>query len=654
MRNRKNEASAEKGQEPRRTGGAHASVPAKAAKRQAPEKVKKPKPVRDDAEKAGRKAAKAQEKARREEERLLKKEAAKAARKAVWKKLRIAGIVLLALLALAAGGAAYGGYRVTVSGVNLPNLYMDGVFVGGMDREQTRAALEEHGWTAMANSSLTVTLPLGAGFSVSMNEVGAVPDLEEAAEAAYAYGHSGNWFENLWLYLRNLISALDVGKAELSLDQDYIRQQAQSGIDDFTRLTAEDAGYRVDEENEELVLVKGAGEMRIDLDALCQEVNQAVLSGQTSLSHDHIDNELAMPDFNAIHQELGVETADAHFKEGTVEVVDEVIGCSFDVAQAQSLWQAAQPGQEVRVPLIIDFPSVTGDQLRGLLFRDCLGSQTTSYRGSTSNRINNIHLASEKLNGLILLPGEEFSYNGTVGERTTEAGFLAADAYSNGSVIQEIGGGICQVSSTLYCATMYAQMETVERTNHYFKVGYLAYAMDATVSWGGPDFRFRNCREYPVKIVTVCNDEESTLTIEIWGTDVDGSYVELRSSVGAIYDDEYTDVIVGYGAVCTRIIYDKDGNKIDEIRENYGIYHLHEENIKWPEKKDNEDDADDEYGGDAGGGTDEDTGGAGGDTGDDAGGGDDEYGGDAGGDAGGDTGGDTGGDAGGDDVGVVE
>ena len=81
----------------------------------------------------------------------------------------------------------------------------------------------------------------------------------------------------------------------------------------------------------------------------------------------------------------------------------------------------------------------------------------------------------------------------------------------------------------MYCAIMFAQLETVERTNHYFKVDYLDYGLDATVSWPSPDFKFKNSRDYPVKIVAYCNDEDKSLTIEIWGTDVDGSYVELRT-----------------------------------------------------------------------------------------------------------------------------
>lgn len=149
--------------------------------------------------------------------------------------------------------------------------------------------------------------------------------------------------------------------------------------------------------------------------------------------------------------------------------------------------------------------------------------------------------------------------------------------------MQEVGGGICQVSSTIYCAAMLAQMTTVERTCHMFVVNYLPYGLDATVSWPGPDYKFRNDRDYPVKIVAYCNDSDNSITVEIWGTDVDGSYVELTSGYGYRYDSTYPDVVIGYSAVSYRNIYDKDGNLIDRVFEASSSYDLHENEIKWPD-----------------------------------------------------------------------
>ena len=256
---------------------------------------------------------------------------------------------------------------------------------------------------------------------------------------------------------------------------------------------------------------------------------------------------------------------------------------SFGVEEAVQLWQNANIGEQVIIPLTLTQPDFTAEQLEGLLFRDLLGAQMTYYAGSTSERINNIRLAAAKLDGLILLPGESFSYNDVVGKRTEEAGFQYADAYSDGQVVPELGGGICQVSSTLYSASLYARMKTLSRTNHYFKVGYLDYGMDATVSWGGPDFKFRNDRELPVKLAAYLNEDEGSLVVEIWGTDFDGIKVQLRTTVEPVYDNEYPDVQIGNSVVTYSDMYDLDGNYLDTSRANSGVYYFHDENIEWPD-----------------------------------------------------------------------
>jgi Uncharacterized vancomycin resistance protein len=247
------------------------------------------------------------------------------------------------------------------------------------------------------------------------------------------------------------------------------------------------------------------------------------------------------------------------------------------------LWNAAGIGEQVIVPLTMTEPEVTAEQLSALLFRDLLGAQMTYYSGSTAERINNIRLAASKLDGVVLLPGETFSYNDTVGQRTVDAGFQIAKAYSDGQEVDELGGGICQVSSTLYGATMYARLKTVTRQNHYFKVGYLDYGLDATVSWRQPDFRFKNNREFPIKLAAYLNEDESSLVVEIWGTDLDGITVRLYHTEEDVFDEELPWVQVGRSIQTFGDLYDADGNYLSTVHENSGIYYFHDEDIEWPE-----------------------------------------------------------------------
>ncbi len=520
------------------------------------------------------------------------------------KRLRIVSALLLLAAVFLAAGVTVWARRVSTSAVNMPNVYISGIDVGGLDREQTLAALDAQEWDKAAGEMLTVTLPLGASFQVDLCKSGAMLTKEGAADAAYRYGHSGNWFSDLRVYLVNMLHPVDVAERERRLDEEYIRSCAEEGIAKFKEAAAGDGGYTVDEEASVLRLVKGQGQMEIDADLLTKELEMALLNGRREYFYDHIDNQLNMPNFDGIYEELAVETQDAHFVEGGFDVVDEVVGCSFDVGRAKELWIEAAPGDTVEVPIEITQPKVTGDELRSLLFRDKLGSQTTYFASSTSNRITNIKLASDKINEYVMLPGDEFSYNDVVGQRTTEAGFKEADAYSNGEVITAIGGGICQVSSTLYCAARYANLEITDRTNHYFKVSYLDWSMDATVSWGGPEFKFKNNRDYPIKILTFVDEGEKSLTIEIWGTDVDGTYVQFRYSRYGVFDQEYPDTLIGWGVQAYRQIYDADGNMIEEVKEPFGYssYFLHDYEINWPPEHDAPPAG--EGGGDAGGGGD--------------------------------------------------
>ena len=116
----------------------------------------------------------------------------------------------------------------------------------------------------------------------------------------------------------------------------------------------------------------------------------------------------------------------------------------------------------------------------------------TSLSGSSADRISNVKKACGLLDGLVLIPGQTLSFNDTLGERTEANGWKPATAYANGEVRQEYGGGICQVSSTLYNAVLYANLEIVERACHQFQVGYLPWGMDATIYWGSLDYKFRD------------------------------------------------------------------------------------------------------------------------------------------------------------------
>ena len=172
--------------------------------------------------------------------------------------------VVLAVLILLAGGAVFAGRQITLSETNLPNVYVGGVYVGGMTKEETRAELDRQLWDQSVSGTLSVTLPMDVHFSVDYTKAGANITAERATEAAYRYGHDGNWLENLFTYIGGLLKPEDVSLIQPTLNESHIAKLVNFGVARYNKNMAEYAGHEIDKENSRLVLVKGAGQLQID------------------------------------------------------------------------------------------------------------------------------------------------------------------------------------------------------------------------------------------------------------------------------------------------------------------------------------------------------------------------------------------------------
>ncbi len=515
-------------------------------------------------------------------------------RKGLMKGLKITAIVVLALLVALGGLGIYAAQRISKSQTNLPNVYLNGIPVAGLTREETEKKLAEQGWDDPEALTLTVKLPMDVSFELDRCEAGLGMTREEAAELAFRYGHGDNMLDNMSKYLHARMGQVDLAREQGELDREYVRTRAEAAVKEFMEKTAGES-YFLDEKAAVLHVVKGAGALNLDLDQLCAAAEKALLGEETELVYEQeFTQDMTMPDFDALHESLFVEPVDASYDKETDKVIPETVGCTFDAAAAKKLWEKAKPMEEILIPLELLEPEIKAEDLEGMLFRDCLGAQTTSYLGSSANRINNINLAVETINGTILLPGETFSYNGTVGERTWEKGYREAGAYMNGKVVEQIGGGICQVSSTLYCATLYARLEIVERESHWFSVNYLPPGQDATVNWDSQDYQFKNNRDYPVKIVASCDNNKKEVTIEIWGTDVDGITITMTNEQYSLFDTEYTDVKIGTRVLLYIHYWDKDGNFLYTEQGLTSSYYKHDDEIDWPPEKFEKDDGKDD------------------------------------------------------------
>ena len=236
-----------------------------------------------------------------------------------------------------------------------------------------------------------------------------------------------------------------------------------------------------------------------------------------------------------IYNGVFIAPANAAYDPATGGIFPSVTGVSFDIPSAKSVYEKAALGETVTIDLIFTEPEIVAQNADELLYRDVLHSVST-YLTSFYNRTNNIRLAAAAINGYILEPGETFSFNDTVGQRTKAKGYLEATSYIGGKSVPDVGGGICQVSSSLYCCAVYTDLEIVDRSNHMFPVAYLPLGIDATVNWGTCDFKFKNNTDFPIMIEAYIDEDAYDLVVTFHGTKLDNRYAKCTYQIVDVYN----------------------------------------------------------------------------------------------------------------------
>lgn len=308
-----------------------------------------------------------------------------------------------------------------------------------------------------------------------------------------------------------------------------------------------------------LVLNSGSQGHLIDLQDVCDQVFSAYEQERFQVSVD-IPEEVREPralNLSEIYEQVSVQPQNPSIDHSTLEVVPGKNGYGFDLEAAASLLESVKSGSTVRVPMKYIPPEASEEDA---WFQETLGYCKTEYEDN-ENRNENLRLACEKLNGIILQPGQTLSYNETLGKRTTEAGYKPAPAYSGTELVNEVGGGICQVSSTLYLSSLFAELSIVERKNHGFPASYIPLGLDATVNWGTTDLKLRNDYELPVKILAEL--EDGYVKIRIMGVDLRDYYVKMEYRV-----DDHPSYAAAY-----RCRYDREtGEEISRTLDHTSIY----------------------------------------------------------------------------------
>ena len=493
---------------------------------------------------------------------------------------------LIPTVLAAAVVGVYAGFCVGAATGNTidPNTVIAGTDVGGLTRTEAAQALAPALEKLRAESGVHITVDNGEEIAyLTYDELGAAFDAAALAEDAYERSHSGNPFVDGW----GLLTA-SLGRTRCVQPEpvDGWQENAAALLADATGLSATDFAYEVSDDA--LTMVKARDGRNVDRLTLKTRLNgaEADEAGMRRVDLPYTIIAADQGDLQELSETLGGEMINASYDAETDTILPGRGAVNFNVTQAQMLLDAAAPGAQVTVPATSEQPEVSEEELKEVLFRDVLGTYTTTVSGAAGRKAN-VKLTAERVNGTVLNSGDEFDYYALCGPFTGANGYQPAPGYLNGKTVDMDGGGACQCSSTTYAAALLANLEIVARTAHGFASSYIGLGLDATVSGGGPEFIFRNNTAYPIKVEAIYSSN-NRLTVNILGTKTDDTTVKMRvvTLSSTPYEDEVVETTelapgerkveqtpyTGYVVDSYREVYDGSGSLISstyEARSNY-------------------------------------------------------------------------------------
>lgn len=405
--------------------------------------------------------------------------------------------------------------------------YIKGVNVSGLSYEQARNKVEEY-----ININMKENIVLKHNdydTTINIEQIDAKFDIESALTTAYNYTRNNNFLTNDFTVLQLMFSPINI-EPVLNVNENQLTQILE---DISTKLpdTVIESSYYI--EGNELIITSG----KIGLVVNTEEMKNYIINSIQNLSYSNTELEIVTKskkpqsiDIDKIHQEIYKKPIDAYYRENPRVVSPSENGVDFDISIEEAYELLKQQKEEYIIPLKTLYPNVTTNMIGMEAFPDLISSFSTKYSSSNTNRTTNLRLAANKINGTVLMPGETFSFNTVVGKRTIEAGYKDAAIYQDGKVVDGLAGGICQISTTLFNSAVYANLDIIERRNHQFVPSYVPAGRDATVVYGSQDFKFKNTRNYPIKIV--CSVNNGICKFELYGLKENTEYeVEITSNV---------------------------------------------------------------------------------------------------------------------------
>ena len=470
---------------------------------------KKEENIRKDEKKEKQKNKKSKEKNKQNKEKNKEKKNKKVDKAKRKKRLIITGIILgIIILVGLLFSTIFALININNSKI-ISGVKIEGIEVSGLSKDEARIKLE-----TIYTEKVQKEIPIKYNeFESSINPtmIELKYNIDKAVDEAINVGRNNNIFVNNYNILFTLLGKKDIN-LEMSINEEATKKVIQDIGANLPGIVIESSYYI---EGENLIITKGKEGIQIDTEGLLTKIKENLDS--PNISNDYIEIPVTQKvpepiDIDKIHSEIYKEVQDAYYTKDPFEIHPEVEGVDFNVEEAKAMIQA-EDKEEYTIKLTITKPKVTVNDIGTEAFPDKLGTFTTRYDARDKDRTTNLIIACQKLNNQVVLAGDTFSYNKTLGERTIAAGYKNAKVYENGQVVDGIGGGICQISSTLYNAVVDANLSIVERRNHQFVTSYVAAGKDATVVYGMTDFKFKNTRKYPIKIIATAQNGIATISI---------------------------------------------------------------------------------------------------------------------------------------------
>lgn len=439
-------------------------------------------------------------------------------------------LAMVVLIALIIGMTLYQD-RPIDDGRILPNVHAAGIDLSGMTQDEARNALHLATHNTLSQKDMVIQLP-DETLTLSPKDTKVALDVNEVVKAAYNYGRSGSDRENKKVRKNaenttHTIALLPYMNLNLDYIQKEIQEFSQSYGSQLTQPTTFIAGQRptFDPEHPQatvthqvLTITMGTPDYALNAQDLYDRVLDAYSLNVLKVNYEAPTlTEPQVPSAEELFQTYCAAPKNAEVISVKYhEVQPEVYGYGFDIDALQKRIDEAGYGAKLQVTLQFLMPQVTAKDLNEGLFADVLSAYTSvNPSGNNNNRNTNLAVSCAAINGIVLQPGEEFSFNETIGRPTAEKGYKKAPINRKGEVVEDLGGGISQTASALYYCALMANLDILERHNNYYSINYIPLGLDAYVDWGGEDLRIRNNTGSMLRIVAT--SEDNAVTIQLLG-----------------------------------------------------------------------------------------------------------------------------------------